>query len=54
MSEAEYREHVRDAGLIWSWDYRGPGDDGSPFEAKANAWGWLDGRPVAIDYANIE
>lgn len=54
MSEAEYREHVRAAGLMFAWDYRGPGDDGSPFEPKANAWGWLDGRPVASDYGNVE
>jgi hypothetical protein len=54
MSGAEYRQHVRDAGLMLAWGYRGPTDDGSPFEPKANDWGWLDGRPVAVDYANLE
>jgi hypothetical protein len=39
MTEAEYREHVRDAGLMLRWDYLGPGDVSSPFEPKANAWG---------------
>jgi hypothetical protein len=35
------------------WDYCGPGDDDFPFERhKADDWGWLDGRPVAVDYAN--
>jgi hypothetical protein len=53
MTDTEYREHVRDAGLMLAWDYRGPGDD-SPLEPKANDWGWLDGRPVAVDYANLE
>lgn len=54
MTEAEYRKYVRDAGLMLVWDYRGPGDDESPFERKANDWGWLDGRPVAVDYANLD
>ena len=55
MTVAEYRHHVRDAGLMrWAWDYRGAGDDESPFEPKVTDWGWLDGRPVAVDYANLE
>ena len=54
MTESEYRKYVWDAGLMLAWDYRGPGDDDAPFEPKADAWGWLDGRPVAIDYANLE
>jgi hypothetical protein len=54
MTDAEYRKHVHDADLMLAWDYRGPGDDGSPFEPKANAWGWLGGRPVAVDYANFD
>jgi hypothetical protein len=53
MTEGEYLTHVRDAGLMLAWDYRGPGDDGSPFEPKPKDWGWLDGRPVALDYANL-
>jgi hypothetical protein len=53
MTEAEYREHVREAGLMSNaWDCRGPGDE-HPFEPKADGWGWLDGRPVAVDYANL-
>jgi hypothetical protein len=24
------------------------------FEPKANDWGWLDGKPVAMDYANLD
>jgi len=53
MTYDEHRKYVRDAGLMdRAWDYRGPGDDGSPFERKANDWGWLDGKPVAVDYAN--
>ena len=54
MTEAEYRKYVLDAGLMLVWDYRGPGDDESPFERKANDLGWLDGRPVAVDYANLD
>ena len=54
MTNDEYRKYVKDAGLMdRAWDYRGPGDDGHPFEPKANAWGWLDGKPVAVDYANL-
>ena len=54
MTEPEYRKYVRDAGLMLAWNYRGPGDDGEPFESKADAWGWHDGRPVSVDYANLE
>jgi hypothetical protein len=54
MTEAEYREHVRDAGLMLTGDYHGPGDDDHPFEPKASAWGWFNGRPVAVDYANLD
>jgi hypothetical protein len=53
MTQADYRQHVRNAGLMLAWAYRGPGDDGSPFEPKADAWGWLDGKAVAVDYANL-
>jgi hypothetical protein len=53
MTEAEYRHHVQYAGLMLKWDYRGPGDDEAPFEPKANAWGWIDDQPVAVDYANL-
>jgi hypothetical protein len=54
MTKADYRLHVGDAGLMLRWGYLGPADDGSPFEPKADAWGWLDGKPVAIDYAYLE
>jgi hypothetical protein len=53
MTESEFREHVLDAGLYFAWDYRGPGDDETPFEPQAKDWGWLDDRPVAVDYANL-
>jgi hypothetical protein len=53
MTQSEYGEHVRKTGLMLAWDYRGPGDDGYPFEPKPLDWGWLDGRPVALDYANL-
>lgn len=33
------------------WDYQGPGDDGWPFEPKAEDWGMLNGRLVAVDYS---
>jgi len=54
MTKADYRLHVHDAGVMHRWGYRGSGDDGSPFEPKADAWGWLDDRPVAIDYAYLD
>jgi hypothetical protein len=55
MTQSEFRKHVRDADLMSrAWDYCGPGDDGHPFEPKASDWGWLDDRPVAIDYANLD
>jgi len=53
MSDAEYREHVLASGLMMAWGFRDTGGDDSPFEPKANAWGWLNGRPVAVDYSNI-
>lgn len=40
---------ARDAAYL-AWDYVPP-DDVCPFEPKADDWGWLDGRLVAIDYA---
>jgi hypothetical protein len=54
MTQGEYVEHVSNTGLMLAWDYRGPGDDGHPFEPKPLDWGWLNGRPVALDYANLE
>ena len=51
MTEGDFRQHVL-AGLYWAWDYRGPDDDDTPFEPQAKDWGWLDDRPVAVDYAN--
>jgi hypothetical protein len=32
------------------WDPM-PGEDPSPFEPKANDWGWFEGRLVALDYS---
>ena len=37
--------------LMLACDYRGSDDDGCPFEPSAKDWGWLDGHPVAVDYA---
>ena len=54
MTCDEYIGQVRDAGLMLLWDYLGPGDVVAPFEDKPNAWGWLDGRPVAVDYADVD
>jgi hypothetical protein len=54
MTEVEHRQHVMDADLVLVWDYRGAGDDGTPFERKRADWGWLDGRAVAVDYANLD
>jgi hypothetical protein len=36
---------------VREWDYRGGRDDEYPFEPKASDWGWLDGKPVAVDYS---
>jgi hypothetical protein len=51
MTESEFA--ARKGALMEAWDYpRGPDDqDECPFEPKASDWGWLDGRPVAIDYS---
>jgi hypothetical protein len=56
MTADEHRKFVLDkyTDLGRAWDYRGPGDDGAPFEPKASDWGWLDGKVVAIDYANMD
>jgi hypothetical protein len=55
MTNDEVRKYVWETNLAWeSWDYLGPGDDATPFEPKAADWGWLDGRPVAVDYANLD
>jgi hypothetical protein len=56
MTADEHRKLVLDkyTDLGRAWDYRGPGDDGAPFEPKASDWGWLDGKVVAVDYANFD
>jgi hypothetical protein len=36
--------------LGMAWKNEAPHDD-APFEPGDRNWGWLDGRPVAIDYA---
>ena len=52
LAEREFRELMSRGKLpYFEWDYGGPGDDGCPFEPKADAWGWLDGKVVAIDYS---
>jgi hypothetical protein len=35
-----------------AWNYRG--DDGELLEPKPNALGMAHGRPVAVDYGNVE
>jgi hypothetical protein len=55
MTDDEVRKYVWKPRLSWkAWDYLGQGDVGLPFEHKAADWGWLDGRPVAVDYANLD
>ena len=53
LTEVEHRQHVIDADKARAWNYRGVGDDGTPFERKRGDWGWLDGMAVAVDYANL-
>ena len=54
MTEAEHRQHILAADLLEAWDYGGACDEGVPFERKQRDWGWLDGRAVAVDYANLD
>jgi len=49
MTEAEAQRR-RDEFDFPSWDYR-PGEaHGDPTEPKASDWGYLSGKPVALDY----
>jgi hypothetical protein len=50
ITEVEAAELRRTQGFP-DWNYKGPGDQGCPFEPKAKDWGRLDGRLVALDYA---
>jgi len=56
LTQSEFDE-LRASGSLpeWSdWDYLGCGDDGWPFEThKPDDWGWLNGKLVAVDYANV-
>jgi hypothetical protein len=36
--------------VLPDWDSGGP-HEAAPFEMKPEDWGWLDGRPVALDYS---
>ena len=49
LSEAEAK-NLKANDAFPKWDYVPP-DEGVPFEHKACDWGWLDGRPVALDYS---
>jgi hypothetical protein len=49
LTQDEFEE-LWNGGRYPDWDYM-PGEEGSPLEPKASNWGWLDGRPVAVDYA---
>jgi hypothetical protein len=46
-------EYVGNSLTLPDWDYHPNDEMESPFEYKAANWGWLDGRPVAIDYSNM-
>jgi hypothetical protein len=39
-----------DCDYLPDWDRTLP-DYGTPWEMKAEDWGWLDGRLVAVDYS---
>jgi len=52
VSEEEFKRDWLKRAL--AWDYRGPGDESFPFECKAIDWGKLEGRLVAVDYANTQ
>jgi hypothetical protein len=55
MTDDEVRKYIWKPRLSWKgWDYLGQGDVGIPFEHKTANWGWLDGRPVPVDYANLD
>lgn len=51
LTDAEFHELFTQDDFPPDWNYRGPGDDGHPFDWKACDWGWLDGKPVALDYS---
>jgi hypothetical protein len=53
ITEREAHE-LRKARGFPDWDYGGPSDVECPFEPKASDWGRIDGRPVAVDYANMD
>jgi hypothetical protein len=46
----EERDHLWKTDGFPKWDYVPP-DETEPFEYKPSDWGWLDGRPVALDYS---
>ena len=52
LTQSEFDEVRKNDGLP-DWDYHPLDGDGEcPFEFhKRDDWGWLDGKPVAVDYA---
>jgi hypothetical protein len=52
LTPEQHQELHRNDGFP-KWDYmpRGPS---SPFEHKQSDWGYLDGRPVALDYPAMD
>lgn len=46
MTATEVREWRKQLDRLYE-----PGPPEEPFEDKEDEWGWLEGRPVAVDYA---
>jgi hypothetical protein len=55
MTKSEFAEFWN-AGRYPDWNVYPPDDEEpcSPLEPQAKDWGWLDGRAVAVDYANLD
>jgi hypothetical protein len=49
MTEEEFQGQFQ-SHRIW-WDYDPLKGNESPLEYKSEDWGWLEGRPVAVDYS---
>jgi hypothetical protein len=52
MTQEEFNDLYRRNELP-DWDYLAPANDREPcpIEGKASDWGWLNGKPLAVDYA---
>jgi hypothetical protein len=51
LTESEFAAWGGLRRAVRAWDYRGARDEEYPFKPKASDWGWLDGKPVAVDYS---